>query len=447
MTKIDCPHKEAIDTRFACQHLIGSEDTEYARHFIGEGLSYNLICEACAPLVRDGQELSLLSVCLECFDQLELQHYWQGIEGKPEVYYEPTALLFSHRIVRRGHLANGELLDIQPASENTSSIWIGITADRKIAKIDLDTTIVSTIAEVSESELTFSEHVSLTVSEDGKLAALVNTVGSDGVVFDLTSGRSTFLLNRGEYRTDVTPFSVAFFMHQGNQLLVHGTEWNRLDISDPYTGRLLTERRLLHYDDPKVRPEHYLDYFHGRLFVSPNQQWIADDGWVWAPVGMISSWSLKRWMEVNWWESEDGESKKMLCQRSYCWGLPVCWINDRTIAIWGYGDDDELLIPAVRLVDVVTGSELRWFAGPEIEPGDATEWTAKLLGPSGNIVFDKYLFSCSRKYGITVWDVEKGACLHTDESSKPIRYHRGTKEFISFLPDGSFKLSKLTDQK
>ena len=90
------------------------------------------------------------------------------------------------------------------------------------------------------------------------------------------------------------------------------------------TGRLLTERTYAPPPGGKGRPEHYLDYFHGTLAVSPDQQWIVDDGWVWAPAGIPRTWNFRRWIEENPWESEDGPSVRWLCQRWGVGGLPHC---------------------------------------------------------------------------------------------------------------------------
>ncbi len=49
----------------------------------------------------------------------------------------------------------------------------------------------------------------------------------------------------------------------------------------------------------RARPLHYLDYFHGELSVSPAENWIADNGWVWHPSGIVTSWSLQAWFNGN----------------------------------------------------------------------------------------------------------------------------------------------------
>ena len=38
-------------------------------------------------------------------------------------------------------------------------------------------------------------------------------------------------------------------------------------------------------------------------------------------------------------------------------------MNDHELAVWGYGNDDEWLIPARLHLRCSDGSEVRWFAG------------------------------------------------------------------------------------
>src|SRR5262249_31206211 len=160
------------------------------------------------------------------------------------------------------------------------------------------------------------------------------------------------------------------------------------------------------------RPEHYLDYFHGGLAVSPGGDWIVDNGWVWHPLGGVISWSLRRWIEENPWGSEDGLAKRGLWGPDYFLDGPPCWIHERTVAIWGYGNDEENLIPAALLFDVESGRRVRWFAGP-----------------IGSFIFDRYLFCSSPDAGTSAWDVATGERLFQDASFRPTTFHPGTGEF------------------
>ena len=137
----------------------------------------------------------------------------------------------------------------------------------------------------------------------------------------------------------------------------------------------------------------------------------------------------------NVWESEDGSSSRDLVTREYYWDGPVCWIDNSTIAFWGWGRDDDWLIPAAVLVDVRDGSQLSWFPGPGARK-------AVPCNLAESFFFDHYLFAVDGEEGTTVWEIKSGECLLTDPQVKPWRYHPDSKEFIENMPTG-FRVSTL----
>src|SRR4051812_4451202 len=112
------------------------------------------------------------------------------------------------------------------------------------------------------------------------------------------------------------------------------------------------------------RPPHHLDYFHSGLTVSPGGRWLADDGWVWHPVGVMHALDLQRWTHDNVWESEDGPSLVTLRQAAYFWDGPRCFVEEGTLAVGGFGPDDQIMVDGALLFDLSTGKLRRWFAGP-----------------------------------------------------------------------------------
>lgn len=98
------------------------------------------------------------------------------------------------------------------------------------------------------------------------------------------------------------------------------------------------------------------------------------------------------------------------------------------MAVWGYGDDDENMLPAVRLFDVVAEKELDWFAGPT----------------KGPLVYDEYLFILSEQHGLTAWDVSTGERVLVDRDFRPTSYHRGAKQFLQIdAQNGVFQVGEL----
>lgn len=194
----------------------------------------------------------------------------------------------------------------------------------------------------------------------GRFAAVVDDYGHHGQVIDLQTGTVTLTLDGGDYHPDTVPFSLAFTDCEGRAVVIHRTAWNRLDISDASTGELLTRRELASHrqDEP---PGHYLDYSR-RAAPFSGGRWIADDGWVWAPVGVPCVWDLRRWLSGDLWEADDGPSRRSLCPRAYHWDVPMCWTGENLLAISGIGSDDEAMLDGVRIFDVTTGSEVAAFA-------------------------------------------------------------------------------------
>lgn len=346
----------------------------------------------------------------------------------------PQSWSFTHEIARL-ELPVQKVLDIRPLGNAPTSLWIALTVDGMLLRLDLSHVSSHIIARLPEAKMSWiAEEVSasfphqekLILSPSGRFAAIVNRWELHGVVLDLSSGQIVMSLERGAYHAGHCDFPLAMTERDNRSLLVHGADWNRVDITDLVTGTVMTER-----DSPKYVPgqqvEHYLDYFHSGLLLSPNGEWIANNGWMWGSSSLTTTWSLKHWLETNVWESEDGLSRQEFFYREHRVD-PICWIDSRTLAIWGYDEDEEdtALSPGLRVFDVVSGEEVRAFCGPE-----------------GELFFDEYLFSCSVEKGTAIWDVQTGERLYLDATFCPTRYHPGTKQFLTLRDEVHFQVSRL----
>ncbi|MDM5177938.1 hypothetical protein PO883_12125 [Massilia sp. DJPM01] len=209
----------------------------------------------------------------------------------------------------------------------------------------------------------------LHASSDGVHAAIVVDRGQHGVVVETQSGAITMRLDGGDYHAEQVPFSACFVRHEGRNVLVHRSAWNRLDAADAATGKSLTERHIAAYEPGKDCPEHYHDYFHGQVRPSPDGSRLFDDGWVWQPVSIPLAWSVTDWLASNPWESEDGASVVRVAMRDD-WNTPACWVSERQVALWGTADWDEEECeesgkgPGVRILDATVQAapspEARW---------------------------------------------------------------------------------------
>ena len=220
--------------------------------------------------------------------------------------FDPYPMVIKTEIPNNGKA----IVDIAPVNQESQSNWLMLAEDGGLLRFDAHSgrsELVGRIELPSESARDpFAGHAltrRLHASHNGEFAAVVNDYGLYGQVIDLRSGKITLNLDGGDYCPETVPFSFGFASWQGNVVVIHRAAWNRLDISDASTGNLLSERGPTAYQSGEQRPEHYLDYFHGALYLSPDGTRILDDGWVWHPVGIPVVWSVDRWLSENVWES------------------------------------------------------------------------------------------------------------------------------------------------
>ena len=433
-----CGHPDREPFGRICDHLLDSKQAGHNKRFTGVAQTYDLICGPCSRELEK-VDAALISVCNDCFRLIEDSGSWDGIVGKPEVLSLPSTLRFVHEDIPLPQLAEFQIVEVQPI-ESLEGTWLACSSTGLLIEIVPAQNAVRFVTQMPHNALDFdgpnirgSQHewakgspCVLRVSRNGELAAISNRYGQKGLVLEVATGKATMSLERDDYHEDVSSFPLAFINLNDRLLVIHGTAWNRLDVSDARTGILLTKRGPTSYNRGEARPEHYLDYFHCSLLISPGQQYVADNGWSWHPIGSVETWNVRQWLDNNVWESEDGDSKKCLCWRGYFWDGPLCWIDDCHLAVWGYGQEDTELFPAACIFDVRSGKLERWFAGPK-----------------GSMVYDDYLFCFDKENGMSIWDVETGERLLSEPGFCPIGYHRTAKQFLTVMEDGMVRISHL----
>jgi hypothetical protein len=215
--------------------------------------------------------------------------FWEGIIGTPELRENRVDFVESSRKVSIKGLDSKKVLCALPIENIREHLWALCTSST-LYLVDFDRAKIC--SEFSIAELGFSDltQIQLRVSRDARYLAVAGLFELSGCVYNRITGLASMIFERDKYHHDVTPFPFAFFEHEGKQLFIYATAWNKLDVFDPENGQILTSRELSECYPNESYPEHYLDYFHGRLLVSPDQQTVVDDGWVWAPVGRVSAW-------------------------------------------------------------------------------------------------------------------------------------------------------------
>lgn len=378
---------------------------DYVERFTGVGVESDLVCEACAELAAtvDAND----EVVARVRDNSRLR-----FTGEPEHLQLSHGLWFEHETIE---LDVPELAAFAPYGEADRSRWLAATNAGALVEIDLDRRNVRELARVA-----IQLPITLHVSPNGAFAAVVERQGTRGEIVELATDRR-IPLERAGYHEDVCKFPFAFVSHRGREVAIFAPEWNRLAAFDLHTGEALTARPT-----PEHGNRHYLDYFHCGLHVSPSGTQIADNGWVWQPSGIVTTWSVERWLDDNVWESEDGPSRREFSWRED-WDMPMCWIDDTRLVMSGHGDGGPTLEHAVDIYDARTGALESWIAGPDA---------------GSNLVFDRVLFALG--HSIEVYDVERRARLIVESGqAADSSYHRRAKHFATRPRDGRITLSRL----
>ncbi|WP_367873661.1 hypothetical protein [Luteolibacter sp. Populi] len=408
-----------------CQHL-PAETQPFHVWFIGHGVDSHWVCDACAKDYPHLPELVPLPDETFATHRQEKDPFdSHGILGTPGIRERDDGLRI---VTERFPLPLQEelvtpWLDVQPDLQAPGQ-WFLLLRSGEIAVFHPREQKFR-ILYCLKPGFVPDDETALHVDSSNTYGAVCQCKGSLACVFDMHTGAVLKQIDRQNYHPEQCRFPLAFFADpSGRPLLVSATDWNVLEIIDPSDGSVLTSRS---FDEPRVEGgRSSLDYFHAGLCVSPGGSRIADSGWIWHPVGVVRAWNLTNWLK-NPRESEDGDSVRTTAIRTYFWDGPLCWIDDSTLAVWGWGGDEKHLIPAACLFDAAAGKDLHWFPGPEALRTDFDQ--RKHQPPT--LFFDQYLFSVHDQHGLAVWDVADGSRLLHEPGLSPLHYHPGSKEFVS----------------
>ena len=420
-----CGHEAAAFGSPVCTHLRSSREgyVGYLICYTGRGLSTEFLCPACVEARERGEIAVAEPICEQCFlfacDEVGDPI---GVRGRPEIKRRDERISAAVTSVSLPD-AIGPVPRIAPIDGIAGAQWLVLTEDGALSRFDAATGDTREIARLGikagRGSKLWSGNVlghRLHVSHFGTFAAVVLDFGRWGQIVDLRTGAQTAILDGGDYLSEQVPFAFAFAEVNGRTVAVHRASWNRLDLIDPATGDVLSQRASPTRDGDNSA--HYLNYFHGTLRISPDSKFIVDDGWIWHPSGCPTSWSLERWVNENVWESESGPTRQSLCWRDYYWNGPMCWIDDTHVAIGGIGDDSERMIEGALLFDV---SDFRSRRSKEY---------MTIAGPAGTFFSDGFSLFSADKTGLSRWSLSDGARTGHIAGFQPTQHHRGAGELV-----------------
>lgn len=161
-------------------------------------------------------------------------------------------------------------------------------------------------------------------SSDGKYSVLFENYGTKGLV--LEGDKLIREINRSYYCADAYEYPVTFFTSPDGQIcLAHcPEEYNIIEIEDLKTGERLTD---------SDRESH--DFFHSRLQVSQNGNYLISAGWVWHPVDMVEVYDLSNISSPEFFNLYHDEELNLFELNS------AAFINNTTVAVTGNGEDEK----------------------------------------------------------------------------------------------------------
>ena len=404
----------------ACEHLLANPESDYYWYLNGKGPESFLLCEACRKdATHKGVKLNVRRIGLDELKLINQEGYLDGVSGEVTVQECPVSHLPPVRFIE---LPGTPVLTMAARPDRS---WLLYSASHELAIFDPDNGLRKKLMSVSLpeeiDEAWCNRHLTprLHCDPSGRFAALVHDYGRYGLVIDLLEKRITMTLDGGDYHPKTVPFSLSFIIHNERPVIIHRTAWNRLDASDPETGRLLTARGPTNDQSGEEQPAHYLDYFHGGLYLSPSGTRMLDDGWVWSPVGVLGHFEPENWLSGNVWETEDKVRAQNFPLQREDWDIGICWINDEQFVIQVLLSDNASAKNQVAFLCHISSDEI-----------------TPIAGAGGRFFSDgMHLFSANAE-GLSVWNIEQGSRAGLIVGFSPTFTHPRRPELVQISSEG-----------
>jgi hypothetical protein len=117
---------------------------------------------------------------------------------------------------------------------------------------------------------------------DGRYQIIYETLGTKGLV--LCNNKCVREINRSFYHAYVYEYPlVIFHLPDGRVAIAHcPNDYNKIEIEEIETGQKLT-----------IREGEAADFFHSRLQVSPDGEYLLSSGWVWHPLDAVQLFRVR----------------------------------------------------------------------------------------------------------------------------------------------------------
>lgn len=223
--------------------------------------------------------------------------------------------------------------------DNSQPRLIALNEHLQLWQIDLQSGRTTAIADLHLPDFNSKHPIQLVISPCGQAAAVSNRFGRHATVVSLQTGRTLLELSRGTYHFNVSTYPLAFAERGQELVLIHGVDWNRLDLTVvlPEAGTVAAD--IIHTEASSDLQKDDLDYFHGQLHVSPDHTYIAETGWAWSPTGITRVWNLSNGAQ-NKPATGEGEQLNAIWTPLSDWDLPMVWLDNERLAVWGQIDGD-----------------------------------------------------------------------------------------------------------
>lgn len=242
---------------------------------------------------------------------------------------------------------------------------------------------------------------------------IVENKGLEGIVLNYNNKDFSLELNREDYRPENWSFPIGFYKKANQVYLIHGTLWNRLDITCLKTKTIITQRTV----DYKTKTN-YMDYFHSLISVSPKENYFVSNGWIWNPIESPTIYKTESF------ESEyESCFQNIKCDINwgYNWDRPLTWISDNIFAI---GCSEELNQECTLFKLQVVFYDVEKQAELERIYFDGFESDGKYGDTTGDFYFNKiknHLIGINDRTGIYITDM-KGVLVYQDKNQTKAQY-------------------------